>query len=579
MPVNNAGKRFLFLIGDAAIYLGAAYIVQQSRLLYAEGVLSPGLNLGAVILCLAAVFSVSVLHEKHFGRQSAPAAAADALIFLAIALGPVAATELVRPEAGMSFSWMPTEWLKLPRAILFGLKISFPFFMLYTFFILAGLYLMVKKGWRFPLVIAAGAAVAAALYCTSTIDLDERAILYVMMMCPPAALAAAALWLRSERMAGRSFLLLLVVMTVLPFYFGLVPWFPGPPPANNLICTMSPGCSMQFEESGEQPVPGAEKLYPAPCEKAEFPLVFMRDIYYDRSMQMLFSTYGPTCGFVRLDMSSGEMEVMKYRSLIRYLWSEEDLPYILAPDWIYSGIITIDKKTFRITGRASPHLDRLRVPMQLVDDGDYLYLLSTELPMLVRFDRETLQLAGYIDFYEMGLTPHSHGAYAMALDPSRGYAFVQLGVYDVAGRFRLVRVNLGDLSVSAARWIRTGSTIMTALPEKGSVLMYDYYGRAVTEVDAETLDTRRTFDGVVNCRATVYDSRRDLLYMVGSGFGELAVIDYASGEIIADYHLGNRAGSLYYSDEEDALYAGSGSGIYRIDAAKLTGRKIRLRNP
>lgn len=571
MKKNRSLTGWLFFAADAAVYLVAFYFVQLCNLLHYDHALGGAAYAAAAACCAAAVFLFALLYHRMEGSTRPALAAGEAVLFLALALLPLLLLEGFPQKKGFSNYWMPTEWLKLPRAILFGARVSFPFLAAYTVILAVGFARWSRGRTGVLMYMGLAVAMAMTIYCARIIGMDNRGRIYVFALGLPWVLTFIGIKLESARMVCRSLGFLLVVMAVLPFYFGLVPYFPKSPAASRVICAATPGCRMEFGSGPLTPGPGIRRLYPKPGESPEFPMSFLRQFYYDRGRRLLFSAYGQTCGFLRFDMRSNEMEVMEFHSLVRYIWSEDSLPYLLAPDWLTGDILMLDKDAFRISRRINRSDGIVRVPMAMIDAGDYLYLLSTELPAVEQYRKDTLERTRRVDFKALGLTPFSHGAYALALDDEKGWGFAQLGTYDLKSTFRLVRLGIPDLTVQSSRFIRAGSVIMTALPQKGAVLMYDYYTRRVTEVDEKTLRVRRTFDGVLNCRNTVYDPSRDMLYMAGTGFGELAAVDYATGKIVRNFFVGNKASSLVYLPEEDTLLVGSGSGIYRVDLRKFTG--------
>lgn len=571
MKKNRSLTGWLFFAADAAVYLVAVYFVQLCNLLHYDHALSVAAYAASAAGCAGAVFLLALAYHRMESSTRPAFAALETVLFLAIALVPLLLLEGLPQKKGFSNYWMPTEWLKLPRAILFGARVSFPFLTAYAVILSVGFARWARGRAGIPMYLGLAVAAAMTFYCARLLGTDDRGRMYVIALGLPWVLTLVGIKLKSTRMVCRSLGVLLVVMAVLPFYFGIVPYFPNCPVLSRAICTVTPGCRMDFGNGPLAPAPGIRRLYPKPGESPEFPMSFLRQFYYDRGRRLLFSAYGQTCGFLRFDMRNNEMEVMEYRSLIRYVWSEDSLPYLLAPDWLTGDILVLDKDAFRITRRINRSDGIVRVPMAMIDTGDYLYLLSTELPAVEQYRKGTLERTRRVDFKALGLIPFSHGAYALALDNEKGWGFVQLGTYDLKSTFRLVRVGIPGLTVQASRFIRAGSVIMTALPQKNSVLMYDFYTRRVVEVDEKTLRVRRTFDGVLNCRNTVYDPSRDMLYMTGTGFGELAAVDYATGKIVKNFFVGNKAGSLVYLPEEDALLVGSGSGIYRVDLMKFTG--------
>jgi hypothetical protein len=572
---NNSGKSafsmFLWLLLDAAVYLAAIYATQTFNLLHFDHIVSSWKYAIAAVAFAAVVFVFSAGYHRLLGKPWLGIAAAETALFFVIAVGPLMLMERFPAHKGMSIYWMPTEWLKIPRAIMFGARVSFPFFILFASGILAGFFAWLRS--RFTPVIYAFICISAGIsfYSSRMMEIDSRGGFYLTAMALPVVLLCMGVMMNRRRLAARSMLFLLAVNALLPFYFGVVPYFSSRPSVGRALCRLTPGCDMEFHGGPVSPAPGMTRIYPDAGEKPAFPMAFMRGFYFDGTRSMLFGTYGPTCGFIRLDTKTRRMDVMEYRSLIRYLWSEDALPYLVAPDWINADMLVVRKKSFNIERRIDLFRTGIRVPMSMASDENFLYVLSTEPPALARFEKNSLRPAGTIDFKKQGLTPHSHGAYALALDGENGRAFVQLGVYDFSGKFRLVRLNTGDFKTEAWKDIGTGSILMTALPNKRTVLMYDYYTHRVTEISEDTLTAIRSFEGVTNCRGAEYDEGRNLLYMVGAGLGELAVIDYKSGRKIRNYYIGNKAGALAYVPKEDSLFVGSGSGIYRVNLQIFTG--------
>lgn len=564
-------RLFLFLLVDALVYSGALFFVQLFNLLHFDGAAKSWQYGLVTAACSTMIFLLSLVYQKIRGRISVISAAAEVVLFLLIALPPLIFVESLSARKGFSTLWMPGEWLKLPWAILLGIRVAFPFFIFYTITLLIGLHSMLLG--RKPVFIYIGLAVSwvMAISCALILfmQVDARNYQLIIVMLIPMLLTFVGTLLKAGRFTARSILFLIVFMSIMPFYFGLVPYFSNNPLFGKIICSVTPGCKMQFSGNPASPAPGMRRLYPKSGQKPQFPLAFLREFYYDRRCGFLFSTYGPTCGFIRLHVPTGDLKIMKYKFLVRYLWSEDALPYLLAPDWYNADMLKLDKDSFRIEKRYNLYDIGINVSWNMAADDKYIYLLSTEYPLLARFEKNSFEFVDKLDFKQLGLIPMSFGAYGLTLDHTRHHAFINLGAYDLNYTFRLLRIDTNSFKVDAARFIRTGSTLMTALPSKGTLLMYDFYSNKVTEIDQETLETRRTFEGVFQCRAVAYDEARDMLYMVGYGLGELKAIDYSSGRTIRNYHIGNKAGSLFYSVEEDALLVGSAAGIYYVDLSEL----------
>jgi len=562
---------YILLIIDAVVYLCAGYFSQLYNLLHFDGVAPAWKYAAACAVGFTSVFLLSLAFGRTTGKPGTLRAACDAALMLAIAVGPLMFLETAPVRKGMSIYWMPTEWIKLPRAVAFGAKVTLPFFAVVSAPLLAGGFLWVRKQRAIWLAPGTTLVAAAMVFCLLQMDMDDRRPLYAAVMLGPVSLVAAGAVMGYNRLVFRALALTLAVNAIFPFYFGLFPYFSGGSRLDLAACRLTPGCDMRFGDGPEAPAPGAERLYPRGGVKPEFSLAFLREFYLDRKMNVLFSSFGPTCGFIRFNLTTGDMEVMNYRSLVRYTWSEDDIPYLVSPDWIEDDILIIDKKSFSIKKRVDLYEQGVRVPAAVQADERYIYILSAEPPALARYEKDTLEPAGTIDFRKLGFTPHSHGAYAMVMDPTGRRAFVQLGVYDLSYTFRLVRVNTETFRPEADRSVKTGSIIMTALPSKGTLLMYDYYSDSVDEYEMATMKFLRRFRGVFNCRSAALDEKRGLLYMAGAGLGELAAVEYSSGKIVRKNHMGNKAGSMFYDESGDFLLVGGGSGIYRVDLSSFTG--------
>ena len=160
-------KLFMFLLMDALVYCVAIFFAQLYNLLHFDNAASGWTYFIVTAACSAAVFLLALAYQKTRGQLNVAAAAAEVALFLFIALAPLVLIEIMPAQKGLSVLWMPGEWLKLPRVVLFGARVALPYFMLFTVMLLVGLHAMLS-GRRPVLIFLAIAVSWIAASCVRT---------------------------------------------------------------------------------------------------------------------------------------------------------------------------------------------------------------------------------------------------------------------------------------------------------------------------------------------------------------------------------------------------------------------------
>ena len=453
---------------------------------------------------------------------------------------------------GQSFTWVPLEWHKYPYTFKLFLETSPALAALVAVVVVAGSFAISSLGRAWTVPPASLALLFAWKQCT-TISKEDSFILYFFIYLAPLALLVAALWLRRERAAMR-----LLAYCGFPF----------------MMMTHYCGWTPYIRDMSFTGAPGVVKIYPREGAAAEFPLAYLRDFSVDPEEKILYTSYGPTSGVIRLDLKTGGAQVLDTpNGTVRYIQLTPDPDKIYALDSMNFDLLTVRTDPLRITGSENASFGNgLVVPFHFILKGGKLYATYTERPGFAEFDMEPLKPRRKILFREAGVTKFGSGVMLGAVDAVKDKIFIEVGMTDGRDRFSVVRVDLEDFRIDGKAEIPEGGLELIALPEKRKVLATSFYSDRIYEIDMDTMETGRVLHGPVSCRSLVYDARRDML--IGTGFlsGELRFIDYATGRTLKAGRVGNKAGSLELGPGGDRVYLGSSWGIFSVDIDKYAAR-------
>lgn len=528
------------LLADGLVYAGCVYYCALIVFFVRDG----ALPLGARLLTLApaaAVFMVAAAARRTLGTAWLRLAALDVILFLFIAAWTPWKFAEIHTNKGLSFLWAAIEWWKLPANVVLMFRTA-PVAFIVFFAAVVFLIDRVRRGnkiipWAIIFVFT-----VYYIFRLAGMESGVRLPAYLFFaLAPPAALFLGTRGY--TRVFSRVMILDAPFVFTFLFYLGVVPVFSGRAPVADAGC---------------------RRIYPAAGQRAEFPLVFLRDLHADQGAGYLYTAYGPTSGIVRVRLSDGRADIIHNPGIVRVLWTTPDLPHVFALDWQFADFYRIGKKDFKIQRKTDIHDDVLITPMSYAIHEGKLYVVSTDSPALTRFDLATMKREARIDFRKQKLTKFRSGAWKCLLDPAREKLFIEMGPVDLRARYRMVRVDINTFKIDRSGYLPEGGLELALSPDGNSVLAPAFFTKNIYEVDADTLKIKRVLRGPRTCRNLVVDKKRNMLYATGYTRGDLNVIDFKSMKIIKTARIGKKPSSLTYTPENDTLYFGSRRGIFSL---------------
>ncbi|MFH1538812.1 MAG: hypothetical protein ABIH66_07620 [bacterium] len=441
---------------------------------------------------------LNLLYRKELGKRLVRVAVADVALFIlaGVLMERLAGLETIKDR---SFLYLAMEWSKMPANVALMWR-AFPLSTALLWAAFAGLlFLLAALRRRFAAAAAAALLAAPILYLIFKMGANVRTVAYIFFVLP-LILAAFAALLNLTRLFARLLFMGGNVLTILLFYIGVFPLFPPP----------------------LSPPPGTEKLYPPPGERAEFHMRFMREFQLDGSR--LFTSFGPSSGFVRLDLDTREVRVLESPGLIRALWTSGDTDELLAIDFVYVELKRVDKERFEVRERVDLFRHGLAAPTEFAFAGGKMFVISSDNPSITRFDVRTMRNERQVNFRKLGITTFRTGAWQLERDGRSGRLFVELGSVNASGLFYLLRIDPRDLMCDGYAALPEGGMGLLAIPEKRSVILTSFFSRNLYEVDMDTMKVRRVFRGPLTCRNLAYYGERDVLAASSFTTGELVFI-------------------------------------------------------
>lgn len=537
------------LIADAAAYWLALFYCVLLTLFYRDGAVGAGMR--ATGLLMAAVVVMLGFAARHIlGQSWKRSLLLDALIFLFIGAWLPWKFSGVGTAKGLSFAWAAIEWWKLPNNVVLMFKTAPAEFIVFW---AAVLFIIdrFRRGKRFATALII--IVFTVFYIIKLFGMEAGVRLPAYLFFALALIAALiAGWKGSMRAMARVLIIDGTFVFIFLFYLGVVPVWSGRPPAES---------------------DGFHRIYPAQGARAEFPLQFLRDMRVDPAAGYLYTAYGPTSGIVRVNIASGKADIIPNHGIVRVLWTTPAMSDVFALDWQYADFYRIGKRDFKIISKTDIHDDVLITPMSYEVVRDKLYVVSTDLPALTRFDLASLKREARIDFRTSGLTKFRSGAWKCVVDEQQRFLFVEMGPVDLRNRYVIAKIDLAKFEVVQTMYLPEGGLELTAVPWAHALLAPAFFNHNIYEVDMDSMKLKRTLKGPLTCRNLVVDSRRKMLYATGYTSGDLMAIDYESGDTVRSIKIGKKPSSLEYLPSEDKLYFGGSRGIYSLDLKKFLGEE------
>ncbi len=543
--MRNVYTVFLFLLADGALYTILFFKCVEQNLFIREGIV-PGIRGTALVLAgVGCVILLNLAFARLYNRKVRKTVLVELGIFLPLIYLPSLLFTLHAKAS--SFLWLPLQWHMLPETLVLFVRIS-PVYALGQAAAIAALVWLAFVKKRGLLVLGVGIGLTGLVLIQVSLS-DGDFLTYALGYLSPMFLALAGFALGYPRLFTRGLIMAGCTVLIFWYYIGVFPLHPG---------------------EGESRDPSIRVLYPPPDTSSDIDLAFLQYFVIDARRNYLFTSYGPTCGIVRLDLDTHALEIIPSRGgLVRYLWSTDALDTLYGIDWRYAELLTLEKDPFGILHSVDVYRPPLNIPLSFDVSKDKIYIIYTEYPGIGEFDRETLKLERSILFKDQGYIPYSSGGWRASLDPERGKIFVALGRVNTREEDAILSIDLDTFQVDGQVNIPLGGPELIRLPEKGTLLTPSFFTRTIYEHHMDDLTLKRTFQGPLNCRNIVYDPKRDLLYAVGFMKGELSVIRYPDAEILKTVRIGNKAYSMALLPERDELYVGSMWGILKVDLKEL----------
>ena len=546
---NRPAWPLWLLIADAAVYWAALYYCARLTFFFRDGVIGGGMRLAGPALVVAVVM-LGLAAKPYLGQRWKHVLFMDAAAFLFIGAWLPWKFSGVATAKGLSFAWAAIEWMKLPGNVLLMFRID-PITFVVFWCVVIGLVWFMNSGRR--AVPASIIVVFSALYSVQLLGMEAGVRLPAYFFFVIALIAALVAGVRGHL---RAFARLLIIdstfLLIFLFYVGVIPVVQGPQPGADA---------------------GFRRIYPAQGARAEFPLKFLRDMHAEPSAGYLYTAYGPTSGIVRVDIKSGRADIVHNPGIVRVLWTRPEMKLLYALDWQYADFYRIRKKDFKILSKIDIHDHVLITPMSYVVEKGKLYVVSTDLPALTRFDLKTMKKEARIDFRKQKLTGFRSGAWKCVADRERGKLFVEMGPVDLRGRYRMVRVDLETFTVEKTAYLPEGGLELTLVPWANEILVPAFFSEKIYVLNRDTLEVKRTLTGPLTCRNLVPDSQRRVLYATSYTRGDLMAIEFRTGKILSRVPVGRKPSSLAYDPDTDKLFLGSGRGIFEISVKKFLSEK------
>lgn len=547
---------------DAIAFVYIFFKGADSVLLMADGVFTRNEGVSRVALWLVAMAALALANARRRPDLSALRRAPGVILEIA---GFAALLYVFHKFAGTApiknrdTFWIAKEWHMLPQNWLFMARISPLWAALEAGAVAALIYMLGERRMR---ITTFAAASSVALLCYLQIlafPAGQKPLVYLAVFMGPVALSAIAALFTLQRVFSRLALGGALGLLIFWSYSGLLP-VAGP---------------SEFDD-----MPGVSRIYPERGAEARFPVWFMREFVVDTAQDALYTTYGPACGVVRIDLASHRAEIIEESGLIRFLQISPGSNFIYGTDWDFIDFVTITKKPFNISRRQNLFNGEVIAIWEHILDGKNHYVGATEYPGLAKYTRDksgTLTKTGFLNFHKLGLMKFRSATSALNMHPRTRRLYIEYGPVDESRRFGIARINPESMRVEKTVILPEGGLKFILVPEHNAIIAASFYSGNFYEIDADTMKIRSAFDGPLNSRAIVFDARRDILYATGFLTGRLQAIRYSDKKILFDVPVGKRTNGLALPPEKDTLFVGSGEGIFEVRLAEFTASQTKRR--
>ena len=162
-------------------------------------------------------------------------------------------------------------------------------------------------------------------------------------------------------------------------------------------------------------------------------------------------------------------------------------------------------------------------PMGLLRDGRYAYVVNDVEQALVTYDLEKNELDRFLNLTTLGLARYGGPAWNLIQSPKTRRLYFTAG----PGPKNLYAVDPASLQILASRGFNDVVGSALVLDDQRDGLYYQSGSQAALyELDATTLEIRRTLPGEMHARSLVLDAARRQLYVLGYFSGTVFSIDF-----------------------------------------------------
>ncbi len=460
----------------------------------------------------------------------------------------------MEPTKERSFRWLPLDWTRLPKLLVFLVRIDPVFVGVVVAIVLALVALVVWPRTRRKtpfaiLAVSVGYFVALSVSLAHVPNLGPVPLMAAWLVLLPLVDAPRGF---ARSLAGFAPLLLITL-----FFLGVYPGHRGAPEALAKLDYV-------------------QRLYPPSGEHAAYERLFPRQLVHDPTGQALFLSYGPTSGWasgvMRLPLAAGagSAELLTIEGGMRSTDLDPVTGLLVGVDAPRAEVNFFASAPFRLQSSADlfgkgPVGDAISFWIDATHDR--FYVLAYERAVITEWQRATWTLGRSLDLNQAGVTRLHGGGLKLLHDSRRDRLVALLGPIDARDHYALVDIDREQLAAVRSVILPMGSTDMTLDTELGIVLVPEGYGDVIHEIDTSTWEVRRTLEGPrAGCRNIAFDRVRRIVYGLGWGTGVLEATDYGSGAVVARLAVGKKPGSLALSPDGAKIWVGSALGILEIDA-------------
>ncbi len=191
---------------------------------------------------------------------------------------------------------------------------------------------------------------------------------------------------------------------------------------------------------------------------------------------------------------------------------------------------------------------------------DYVYVVKYWFPEVLKYEIESGVLVARYDGWKSGVAFFGGCFHMAAIAPRRR----RLYVLNLASSKQLLEFDLDDLSLLRSLDLPViGGFGLSVNEEAGRIFIQNYFPNVVLDVDIDTLEITKQYQGIYNLRYLTYDEKRRRIYEADWAEGILKVLDIDSDRYIRSYLVGGKPSAIMLV--ADHLYVHSMVGVVRID--------------